>query len=122
MLVSTINNSYSLLQTASRWYWSQSTQQQLSNVITNTQEVITTLLLLLSHCYTDFLGLIDNWLTPDYNPFMITVSCDNTVSWSDVRGWLVADVAYVEMWLGFLWGDLNNVITEIYYRIRTVIL
>lgn len=121
MLVTAINNTYSTHLLINRWYWSQSTQQQLLDVITNTLEVITTILLLLSHCYTDFLGLIDNWLTLDYEPVVITVDCDNTVSWSDIRGWLMADMAYVEMWCGFLWSDCVNAATELYYRVRTIL-
>lgn len=121
MIVSAINNSYSALQTASRWYWSAPTQQSLIDFTNNVREIITITLLLLSQCYADFLGLIDTWLTPDCDQFVVIGVCDNTVSWNDVRGWLLADLAYVEMWLGFFWSDAVNTLMEYYYRVKVIL-
>jgi hypothetical protein len=124
MIVSAINNSYSALQTASRWYWSAQTQQTLSNTVQTIAEVFTTLLLVLSQVYTDYVTLLDIWLTPgcDTETFVITKLIEpQQLDWRDVGGMLQADCSFVITWLGFTLGDLSHGVTELYYRVKTVL-
>lgn len=123
MIVSALNSSYSAFQTASRWYWSAPTQQSLSNTAQTIAEVLTVTLLVLSQCYTDCVELVDAWLTLscDTAGLVITPSEGVGVSWYDVVAMLSGDLAYLQTWLSYSVNDATNVITELYYRVRTVL-
>lgn len=121
MLVSVINNSYSALQTLSRWYWSVPTQQRLISTAQTLAEVLTITLLVLSQAYSDSVALLDTWLTPGcYNVFVITPEEGNT-GWLDVWAMLLGDASYAQTWLGYTAHDFSNAATELYYRIRAVL-
>lgn len=113
MLTQLINNSYSLLQNASRWYWSESTQSTLSEL-----SVIT--VLMLSQMLADYCGLLNNWLTPgcDNEVLVITTQIVEFDVWTE----LLVDLTYAATWLGFTLGDIRAILTEYYYRLRTVLL
>jgi len=128
MILSAINNSYSALQTLSRWYWSAQTQRallsRLNTALTVSQDIVALSLLLLSQAYTDGLNLLDIWLTPGCSPetFVITTLVDSSqLDWRDVGGLLQGDCAFVITWLGYTVSDLTHGATELYYRVRTVL-
>lgn len=108
MLSTVINTAYRVVQNLSGWYWSTNTQQQLTNTYQTLAEVITVLWLVLSQCYTDYIGLNDLWLTLSLhrNCFVITAT-EGSTGWLDVWGMVRADVAYAMTWVD--------------YRIRTVL-
>ncbi len=122
MLVSAINNSYSLIQTAHRWYWSAPTQQRLLDTYQTIIEVLAITLLLLSQAYTDYVTLLDQWLTPGCSTevFVITPEEGDT-GWLEVWAMLQGDLAYAQTWVGYTANDLRNAMMELYYRVRTVL-
>lgn len=122
MLVSAINNSYSLIQTAHTWYWSAPTQQRLLDTYRTLIEVLTITILLLSQCYADFVTILDQWLTPGCSTevFVITPEEGDT-GWFEVWAMLQGDLAYAQTWLSYTVNDLQSAVTELYYRVRTLL-
>ncbi len=122
MLVSAINNSYSLIQTAHRWYWSTPTQQRILDAYQTLTEVLAITILLLSQYYADFVTLLDRWLTPGCSTevFVITPEEGDT-GWFEVWAMLLGDLAYAQTWVSYTANDLQSAVTELYYRVRMVL-
>lgn len=113
MLVQIVNNSYRAIQTAHRWYWSESTQETITELV-----VIT--ITLLSQALADYCGLLNNWLTPGCSTDILVITQQPVEfdTWTE----LLVDLAYATTWLGFTLGDIRAMLTEYYYRLRTVLL
>lgn len=120
MIANLINTSYSHTQTLSQWYWSRSTQTRIADTINETRDILSTILIVLSHAYSDGVALLDEWLTYGLNDIVITESDERECDWMDVRAMVQGDLAYAQTWLSFTLSDLSNVITEYWYRLRTL--
>lgn len=121
MLTNITNNSYSTYLSANRWYWSAPTQQRIMDVITESREVVATILMVLSHCYSDLISLLDSWLSYGMDAVVI-VPCDNTeVTWGEVVDGLRFDTEVAVTLIGYWLQDMRSAVIEIRYNIASVI-
>ena len=112
MLAQLINNSYSALQIAHKWYWSEQTQETITELA-----VIT--VTLLSQAIADYCGLLNDWLTPGCSTDVLVITQQSIEfdTWTE----LLVDLAYAATWLGFTLGDIRATLVEYYYRLRTML-